>query len=116
MATVQVRNPTAGRAYVDRRKVNGKTSMEALAPLKRRLSNIVHRTMLDDAIAHAAAGSRTGPGGQAGHDSDSSDTGSHPTPTRRTSHFPDPPKAGREPHSRPLIDTEGWQSPETVET
>ncbi len=49
MATVQLRNPTAGRAYYDRRKADGKTSMEAMRALKRRLSDIVYRTMLDDA-------------------------------------------------------------------
>ena len=76
MATVQLRNPTEGRAYYDRKKADGKTSMEAMRCLKRRLSDIVYRTMLDDAIArHAAA---TGPGGQRGNDSDSSATGSHP--------------------------------------
>jgi transposase len=79
MATVQLRNPTEGRAYYDRRKADGKTSMEAMRALKRRLSNIVYRTMVDDAIAHAATGSRTSPGGQTGHDSDSSATGSHPS-------------------------------------
>ena len=78
MATVQLRNPTEGRAYYDRRKADGKTSMEAMRALKRRLSNIVYRTMLDDAIAHATTGSRTGPGGQRGNDSDSSAAGSHP--------------------------------------
>ena len=78
MATVQLRNPTEGRAYYDRRKTDGKTSMEAMRALKRRLSNIVYRTMLDDAIAHATTGSRTGPGGQRGNDSDSSAAGSHP--------------------------------------
>jgi transposase len=78
MATVQLRNATEGRAYYDRRKADGKTSMEAMRALKRRLSNIVYRTMLDDAIAHAATSARTGPGGQTGHDSDSSVTGSHP--------------------------------------
>jgi transposase len=74
MATVQLRNPTEGRAYYDRRKAEGKTSMEAMRALKRRLSNIVYRVMLDDALA-AAAGTRTGPGGQRGGDSDSSATG-----------------------------------------
>ena len=62
MATVQLRNPTEGRAYYDRRKADGKTSMEAMRALKRRLSNIIYRGMLDDAIAHAATSSRTGPG------------------------------------------------------
>jgi transposase len=74
MATVQLRNPTEGRAYYDRRKAEGKTSMEAMRALKRRLSDIAYRHMLDDAIAHTA----TGPGGQRGNDSDSSATGSHP--------------------------------------
>ncbi len=78
MATVQLRNPTEGRAYYDRRKAEGKTSMEAMRALKRRLSNIVYKTLLDDTIAHAAASSRTGPGGQRGNDSDSSAAGSQP--------------------------------------
>jgi len=74
MATVQLRNPGPGRAYYDRRKAEGKTSMEAMRALKRRLSNIVYRHLVDDAIRHVA----TSPGGQQGHDSDSSATGSHP--------------------------------------
>ena len=74
MATVQLRNPTEGRAYFDRKKATGKTSMEAMRCLKRRLSDIVYRQMVADAITHAT----TGPGGQQGHDSDSSATGSHP--------------------------------------
>ena len=77
MATVQLRNQTEGRAYYDRRTAEGKTSMEAMRALKRRLSNIAYRTMLDDAIA-ATTGIRTGPGGQRGNDSDSSATGLHP--------------------------------------
>ncbi|MCK5928815.1 MAG: IS110 family transposase [Nocardioides sp.] len=74
MATVQLRNDTEGRAYFDRRKSDGKTSMEAMRALKRRLSNIVYKTMLDDAVRAKA----TGPGGQRGSDSDSSATGSQP--------------------------------------
>ena len=34
MATVQLRTPTEGRAYFDRRKADGKTSMEAMRALK----------------------------------------------------------------------------------
>jgi hypothetical protein len=52
--------------------------MEAMRALKRRLSNIVYRCILDDAIAQTLGQPRTGPGGQQGHDSDSSVTGSHP--------------------------------------
>jgi transposase len=64
MATVQLRYPTDGRAYFDRRKADGKTSMEAMRCLKRRLSDIVYRRMLDDAISAA----RTGPGRATGND------------------------------------------------
>jgi len=74
MATVQLRNPTQGRAYYDRRKAEGKTSMEAMRCVKRRLSDIVFRRMLDDAITHMV----TGPGGQRGTTTDSSATDSHP--------------------------------------
>ncbi len=107
MATVQLRNPTEGRAYYDRRKADGKTSMEAMRALKRRLSNIVYRTMLDDAITHATTGSRTGPGGQTGHDSDSSATGSHPNAGSSDKPLPGPANHILEPRSRLLLDTEG---------
>jgi len=62
MATVQLRNRTEGRAYYDRKKAAGKTSMEAMRCLKRRLSDIVYRHLVDDAIVHAM----TGPGGHRG--------------------------------------------------
>jgi hypothetical protein len=74
MATVQLRNPIEGRTYFDRKKAAGKTSMEAMRCLKRRLSDIVYRHMLDDAITHAV----TGPGGHRGTSTDSSVTDSHP--------------------------------------
>ncbi|WP_154937091.1 IS110 family transposase [Micromonospora palomenae] len=74
MATVQLRNPTEGRAYFDRKKASGKTSMEAMRALKRRLSDIVYRRMINDAAAAVA----TGPGGHRGTTTDSSVTNSHP--------------------------------------
>jgi transposase len=74
MATVQLRTPTEGRAYFDRKKAAGKTSMEAMRCLKRRLSDTVYRTMLGDYTAAKV----TGPGGHRGNDSDSSATGSQP--------------------------------------
>jgi len=74
MATVQLRTPTEGRAYYDRKKAASKTSMEAMRCVKRRLSDIVYRTMLGDYVT----GKVTGPGGQRGNDSDSSATGSQP--------------------------------------
>jgi len=74
MATVQLRNPTEGRAYYDRKVAHGKGNMEAMRCLKRRLSDIVYRHMVDDAIAQTV----TDPGGHRGTTTDSSVTGSHP--------------------------------------
>ena len=74
MATVQLRNPTEGRAYFDRKKAAGKTSMEAMRALKRRLSDIVYRQLLADALTPSA----TGPGGQPGTTLQSSVADSHP--------------------------------------
>ncbi|MBA3251689.1 MAG: IS110 family transposase [Geodermatophilaceae bacterium] len=92
MATVQLRNPTEGRAYYDRRKADGKSSMEAMRCLKRRLSDIVYRTMLNDSVVHAIADGKTGPGGQRGNDSDSSAAGSHPHTGSSDKSLPGPAK------------------------
>ena len=54
--------------------------------LKRRLSNIVYKTMVDDEITHV----RTGPGGQRGNDSDASAAA---TPHTNSSIGRDPPAA-----------------------
>jgi transposase len=63
MAIVQPRNQTEGRAYYDATKAGGKTSMEAMRCLKRRLSNVVvYREMLRDQDTARAAG----PGGHSG--------------------------------------------------
>jgi transposase len=79
MAVVQLRHPTTeGRAYYDRRTADGKTSMEAMRALKRRLSNLIYKTLLDDALKTTAAGMATDPGGQRGNDSVSSAAGSQP--------------------------------------
>ena len=78
MATVQLRNQTEGRAYYDRKKSSGKSPMEAMRCLKRRLSDTVYRTMLADLAPHDTAGQVTGPGGHRGNDSESSATGSQP--------------------------------------
>ena len=77
MAIVQLRNQTEGRAYYDRRKTEGKTSMEAMRALKRRLSDVVYRTMLHDALTGAKT-EQTGPGGHRETATNSSATDSHP--------------------------------------
>jgi transposase len=49
MAVVQLRHPTTdGRRYFDRRVAEGKTPMEAMRALKRRLSDVVYRQLVDD--------------------------------------------------------------------
>jgi Transposase IS116/IS110/IS902 family len=53
MAVVQLRNPTEGRAYYDRKVAAGKTPMEAMRALKRRLSDIACHQMITDARATA---------------------------------------------------------------
>ncbi|WP_233625595.1 hypothetical protein [Actinoplanes sp. ATCC 53533] len=61
MAVVQLRNDTEGRRYYRRKLAEGKTTMEAMRALKRRLSDVVYRQMAADAKRLG-----TGPGGQAG--------------------------------------------------
>ena len=47
-AVTQIRNGTPGRAYFDRKLVEGKTKKEALRALKRRISDAVYRQLLAD--------------------------------------------------------------------
>jgi len=86
MATVQLRNPTEGRAYFDRKKAGGKSSNEAMRCLKRRLSDAVYRVMADD----LAKTMRTDPGGQPGNDSYSSATSSQPKASSSEKPLPGP--------------------------
>ncbi|MFF3228838.1 IS110 family transposase [Nocardia suismassiliense] len=74
MAVVQLRHRTNGRVYYDARRTGGKTSMEALRALKRRLSNVVFAQMIADQRRRDLAG----PGGQSGATLESSATGSNP--------------------------------------
>ena len=73
--------------------------------LKRRLSNIVYRTMLDDAMAAQA----TGPGGQRGSDSDSSATGSQPNTGSSDKPLRGPSHPSLERPCNACLDTEGSQ-------
>lgn len=95
MAVVQLRRDTPGRAYYDRKKADGKSANEAMRCLKRRLSDAVYRTLLDD-LARTRG---TGPGGQRGSDSDSSATGSQPHHRIFGQATPGP----ATPHSRPAL-------------
>jgi transposase len=78
MAIVQLRNDTEGRAYYRRKLAAGKTSMEAMRCLKRRLSDIVYRQLVNNQKRLREKGRPADPGGQAGAATDSSATGSNP--------------------------------------
>jgi transposase len=71
---VQLRNDTEGRAYYRRKIAAGKTSMEAMRCLRRRLSDAVYRQLTTDARAQAG----TGPGGHSGATLQSSAAGLPP--------------------------------------
>jgi transposase len=78
-AMTQVRHATSeGRAYYDKKTAEGKTPKEALRALKRRISDAVYRKLRADARKASASAQLTGPGGQAGNDTDASAAGSHP--------------------------------------
>ena len=95
MAVVQLRNPTEGRAYYDRKVAAGKTPREAMRALKRRLSDIVYHQMILD---HRAR--QTGPGGHSGTTLTSSVTGL--TPVAGSSDKPLPGPATRQPKTLSL--------------
>ncbi len=86
MATVQLRNPTEGRAHYDRKKAAGKTSMEAMRSLERRFSDIVYQQLLADALRPLGASL----GGQPGTTLRSSAAGLTPRSTLRINQVPEP--------------------------
>ena len=90
MARVQIRNPSAGRDYYDRKKADGKAPMEAMRCVKRRLSDIVFQQMLNDAMKQSTNTLGTGPEGHRGDDSDSSAAGSHPHTSSSDKSLPGP--------------------------
>ena len=49
IAITQMRCHDDARTYLDRRTANGNTKTEALRALKRRLSDVVYRALLQDA-------------------------------------------------------------------
>jgi hypothetical protein len=78
---------TPPRFNYDRKVAAGKTPMEAMRALKRRLSDVVFRQMRTDARARAA---RSGPGGHSGAAPDSSAAGSNPDADSSDKSLPGP--------------------------
>jgi transposase len=80
-AIVQLRHDTPGRAYFLRKLAAGKTRMEALRCLKRRLSDVVYRHLVADATTRSADHDKrvgASPGGHFGAALQSSAVDSHP--------------------------------------
>ena len=98
-AATQARLDTPGRAYYRRKLAAGKTRMEAMRCLKRRISDAVYRQLLADARATQTERVGTGPGGHCGASQESSavdlpphiDTSDQPLPgPARPTLQPDP--------------------------
>ena len=89
-ATTQIRNDTAGRAYYRRKLADGKTRMEAMRCLKRRISDAVYRQLVADARAAADRAWTRVREGTAGRLKNPARPAHTRTPALRISHFPDP--------------------------
>jgi transposase len=90
MAIVQLRNDTEGRAYYRPKLTAGKTPMEAIRALKRRLSDIVYHQLVTDQKRLRQKGNVTDPGGQAGAATDSSAADSNPNVDASEKSLPGP--------------------------
>ena len=77
-AVNQIRLDTPGRAYYRRKLAAGKTRMEAMRCLKRRISNALYRQLRADARTAATTDANAGPGGHRGASHVSSAAGSIP--------------------------------------
>ena len=80
-AACQIRLDTAGRAYYRRKLAAGKSPLEAMRCLKRRISDAIYRQLVLDARAVDATDATeayAGPGGQGGASQISSAAGSNP--------------------------------------
>ena len=97
MAVVQLRRPTKGRAYFDRKVAAGKTPREAMRALKRRLSDVVFRQMMADARA-----AQTGPGGHTGAATSSSAADCNPNAGSSDKSLPGPATCDPTPEAIPF--------------
>ena len=113
-AATQARLDTPGRAYYRRKLAAGKTRMEAMRCLKRRISDAVYRQLLADSRAAHAAPVEAGPGGHCGASLTSSavdlpphiDTSDQPLPGPAQPTL-QPPKTLRKTSARKALQTAG---------
>jgi hypothetical protein len=85
-ALSQIRLDTEGRVYYRRKRAAGKTHLEAMRCLKRRISDAVYRQLLDDAVAATDAS----PGGHCRASLTSSAADSHLLIDTSDQPLPDP--------------------------
>ncbi len=105
-AATQIRLDTEGRAYYRRKQAEGKTRMEAMRCLKRRISDAVYRQLIADARAAEDKAIEAGPGGHCGASQESSavdlpphiDTSDQPLPGPAAPTLP-PPIRRQNPHA-----------------
>jgi transposase len=116
--TVQMRHHgTLGKAYYDRKRAAKKRPLEAMRCLKRRLSDVVYRQLVRDAVDVDMATVNAGPGGHSGATLQSSaaglpphtDTSDQPLPGPATATLAPPTTARQVPHRDRLtpLATEG---------
>ena len=101
-AATQIRLDTEGRAYYRRKLAAGKTRMEAMRCLKRRISDALYRQLVADARA-----SETGPGGHCGASLTSSAVDLPPHIDTSDQPLPGPANPTLQPHRPPGRPTPG---------
>lgn len=89
-ALVQMKNPGPGRDYYRRKLAAGKTPLEAMRCLKRRLSDVVFRALVDDLARAKVAAAGAGPGGHSGATLQSSASGPTPAASPSDKSLPGP--------------------------
>ncbi|WP_216654227.1 IS110 family transposase [Nocardioides sp. zg-DK7169] len=116
-AVSQIRLDTEGRAYYRRKLAAGKTKLEALRCLKRRISDAIYRQMLADADRAASTSAAetvgTGPGGHCGATHESSAVDLPPHIDTSDQPLPGPAKPTLQPH-QPARKTPHSRTPQTT--
>ena len=104
-AATQIRLDTEGRRYYRRKQAEGKTRMEAMRCLKRRISDAIYRQLLADARREALVGqepsSGADPGGHCGATQESSAVDLPPHIDTSDQPLPGPANPTLQPHHRP---------------
>jgi hypothetical protein len=87
---VQMRHDTPGRAYYRRKLAEGKTPMEAMRCLRRRLSDVIYRQLRADALKQQTRPDGRAREGTPGRLCNPARPTGPRTSALRISHFPDP--------------------------